>query len=55
MNTINHILEQQRQRYLDWLYAESGRTNGLYTGLYQARKQELIDHDMEHVLLTEPL
>lgn len=52
---INPQLENQRQRYLEWLYAQSGRTNGLYTGLYQNRKQELIDQDMEHVLLTEPL
>lgn len=55
MNPINHIREQERQRYLEWLYARSGRTNGLYSGLYRARKQELIDQDMETVLLTEPL
>ena len=27
-------LEQLKSDYLDYLYAQSGRTNGLYTGLW---------------------
>lgn len=48
--TIDHRLEQRRQTYLEHLYATSGRTNGLYTGLFQQRQQQLIDADMEAAL-----
>lgn len=52
---LNHQIEDQRQRYLDWLYTRSGRTSGLYTGLYQERQRELIEEDMRLALLTAPL
>ena len=32
MNTVN---DQETQTFIDLLYERSGRTNGLYTGLYQ--------------------
>lgn len=51
MTTIDPRLEQQRQDYLDYLYARSGRTNNLYTGLYQERQKELINADMQSALL----
>lgn len=42
--------DQRRQDYLEHLYAQSGRTNGLYTGLYQQRIRELVQQDMDAVL-----
>lgn len=50
---LNHKTEQRRQDYLDWLYTRSGRTCGLYTGLYQARQRELIEEDMRHTMNTK--
>lgn len=44
---IDPRTENRRQAYLEWLYRRSGRTNGIYTGLYRARLQELINTDME--------
>lgn len=44
---------EKRQTYLDWLYAMSGRNNtdnefyGLYTGLIQERKDQLLRQEME--------
>ena len=38
---ISSITEDRRRAYfMDWLYKRSGRTNGLYTGLWQAWCQE---------------
>lgn len=48
--TIDHRVEQRRQNYLDYLYTRSGRTNGLYTGLFQQRLRELVEQDMEAAL-----
>lgn len=39
--------EQRRQDYLDWLYQQSGRTCGTYTGLYQERLAWLVKQDMQ--------
>lgn len=43
-------LQQRRQDYLDHLYNQSGRTNGLYTGLFQQRLRQLVEQDMEAAL-----
>lgn len=48
--TIDPTLEQRRQTYLDHLYAISGRTDGLYTGLFRQRQQLLLQRDMEAAL-----
>lgn len=48
--TIDHRTEQRRQTYLEHLYAQSGRTNGLYTGLFQQRLRQLVEQDMEATL-----
>ena len=48
--TIDHRTEQRRQTYLDHLYAQSGRTDGLYTGLFQQRLRQLVKQDMEATL-----
>lgn len=33
-NPCDPGVQQERQNFLDWLYDQSGRTNALYTGLY---------------------
>ena len=48
--TIDSLHEQRRQTYLEHLYAQSGRTNGLYTGLFQQRQRQLVKQDMEAAL-----
>lgn len=53
MQTIDFREEQRRQNYLEWLYTASGRTNGLYTGLYTEHVQRLIQADMKAVLGEE--
>jgi len=41
-----NVQEQQaRADYMDALYEDSGRTNGLYTGLYAERIQQLVTID----------
>jgi hypothetical protein len=50
---INHKIEQRRDDYLQWLYQQSGRTCGTYTGLYQERLKELVDQDMRKALGDE--
>ena len=47
---MDHIQEDRKARYLDWLYDRFGRTNGLYTGLYQERIKELIERDKGEAL-----
>jgi hypothetical protein len=38
-----NVQEQQaRADYMDALYEDSGRTDGLYTGLYAERVQQLV-------------
>lgn len=39
---MNFQEQQARADYMDALYEDSGRTNGLYTGLYAERMQQLI-------------
>ena len=48
--TVDPIIEQRRQEYLEWLYIRSNRSNLLYTGLYQQRAQELLKKDMDEAL-----
>jgi len=43
-------IEQRRDDYLQWLYKQSGRTCGTFTGLYQQRIAELIERDMQEAL-----
>lgn len=43
---IDHVAEQRRQNYLDFLYIESGRTNNIYSGLYLERLRKLVEDDM---------
>lgn len=53
--TCNHIEQQQRQEYLEGLYALDGRDNpahplwGTYTGLYQQRMQQLVAADADTI------
>ena len=49
---IDHAREARRQRYLECLYERSGRSNGLYTGLYQDHIARLIADDMTATLDT---
>ena len=51
---INPSVEADRQAYLDRLYFMSGRTNGLYSGLYQQRIRELVEHDMRSCSRKRP-
>ena len=43
--------QQARADYLRNLYLSSGRTNGLYTGLYQERIAELVAIDRAELAL----
>ncbi len=49
----NHEIEQSRQDYLDWLYKQSGRTCGTYTGLYEERIAWLVQKDMQRARILE--
>jgi hypothetical protein len=40
-NWYDVTVQQSRADFLDQLYAESGRTNGLYTGLFKEYQQRL--------------
>ena len=57
MSTRN---QQDTQAFLELLYVRSGRTNGLYTGLYQhwaratLRKQRKIELDCDPVRSWNP-
>ena len=42
---------QARADYIECLYRASGRTNGLYTGLYQQRVAELVAIDRAELAL----
>ena len=50
---IDHKIEQRRDDYMQWLYEQSGRTCRTYTGLYQQRIADLIQHDMAEALGDE--
>lgn len=52
-NLCNPIKQQARADYIEALYQASGRTNGLYTGLYQARIDQLVLIDKAEVLLQQ--
>ena len=43
--------QQSRADYLQHLYLSSGRTNGLYTGLYQQRIKQLVAIDRAELAL----
>lgn len=43
--------QQARADYIERLYRASGRTNGLYTGLYQQRVAELVAIDRAELAL----
>jgi hypothetical protein len=47
---VDHVQENRKARYLDWLYDQSSRTSKVYTGLYQERIKALIKRDMEEAL-----
>lgn len=49
---IDYAREARRQRYIERLYERSGRSNGLYTGLYQEHIARLIADDMAATLDT---
>ena len=48
---LNPREQQARADYLQNLYRASGRTNGLYTGLYQERIKQLIAIDRAELAL----
>ena len=50
LRTVDHVQENRKARYLDWLYDQSGRTSEVYTGLYQDRIKTLIEQDMMEAL-----
>ncbi len=46
MISINHpYVQQSRADYIETLYQASGRTNGLYTGLFKKRVDLLVISD----------
>ena len=53
---IDHLLETQRQRYLEMLYELDGRDqrdhplHSLYTGLFDQRRESLMAADMKLLL-----
>jgi len=48
------VIDQQRRvDYMEALYRESGRTNGLYTGLFKERLDHLLAVDMHKTLNPE--
>ena len=47
---MDHVQENRKARYLDWLYNQSNRTSEVYTGLYQERIKQLIKRDMQEAL-----
>lgn len=54
MTTHPATEQTRRQAYLEWLYQQSGRTNRLYTGLFQQRLWQLLEADMEQALGPAP-
>lgn len=50
MTTTDPTTENKRQAYIEWLYQQSGRRCGTYTGLFQQRQRDLVERDMEEVL-----
>jgi hypothetical protein len=52
-NPCNPVEQQARADYIEALYQASGRTNGLYTGIFQNRIDQLILIDKAEVLLQQ--
>ena len=48
-NPCNPIEQQLRADYIEALYQTSGRTNGIYTDLFQDRIKLLIARDIDHL------
>ncbi len=51
-NPRNPIEQQLRADYIEALYQTSGRTDGLYTNLFQDRIKLLISRDIDHLCET---
>jgi len=50
---VDSVVEQRRADYMEWLYEQSGRTNCIYTGLFEERRRYLLERDMREVLDSE--
>ncbi len=50
---VDPVVEQRRADYMEWLYEQSGRTNCIYTGLFEERRRYLVERDMREVLDLE--
>jgi hypothetical protein len=50
---VDPVVEQRRADYMEWLYEQSGRTNCIYTGLFEERRRYLLERDMREVLDSE--
>ena len=50
---VDPVVEQRRADYMQWLYEQSGRTNCIYTGLFEERRRYLLERDMREVLDSE--
>ena len=50
---VDPVVEQRRADYMEWLYEQSGRTNCIYTGLFEERRRYLIERDMREALDLE--
>ena len=50
---VDPVVEQRRADYMEWLYEQSGRTNCIYTGLFEERRRYLLERDMSEVLDSE--
>jgi len=47
---VDPVVEQRRADYMEWLYEQSGRTNCIYTGLFEERRRYLLERDMREAL-----
>ena len=50
---VDPVVEQRRADYMECLYEQSGRTNCIYTGLFEERRRYLLERDMREVLDLE--
>lgn len=50
---VDPVVEQRRADYMEWLYEQSGRTNCIYTGLFEERRRYLVERDMREALDLE--
>jgi hypothetical protein len=50
---VDPVVEQRRADYMEWLYEQSGRTNCIYTGLFEERKRFLVERDMLETVGSE--